>query len=203
MQFQTRKTMNLLMKNLSPSIKGLIISLLTMGIAFAIYFVFLSKPNYYLVDNPTPETYYFKLNNGEEKILSAGQFLKVDLQKGKNNIKVFDQNKTMLYDSAFTVNKARGLLNITNKDYYINNQYYGYGLNRDSLMAAKAGIEIDKKQYLGDVKKTNKLYTEDFYYNLDEDYDKIVKNVAKVESRTKIFRKQDFINYYKNYYNFK
>ena len=195
--------MNLLMKNLSPSIKGLIISLLTMGIAFAIYFVFLSKPNYYLVDNPTPETYYFKLNNGEEKILSAGQFLKVNLDKGKNSIKVFDQNKRMLYDSAFTVNKVRGLLNITNKDYYINNQYYGYGLNRDSLMAAKQGIEIDKKQYLGDVKKTNKLYTEDFYYNLDEDYDKIVKNVAKVESRTKIFRKQDFINYYKNYYNFK
>ena len=195
--------MNLLMKNLSPSIKGLIISLLTMGIAFAIYFVFLSKPNYYLVDNPTPETYYFKLNNGEEKILSAGQFLKVNLDKGKNSIKVFDQNKRMLYDSAFTVNKVRGLLNITNKDYYINNQYYGYGLNRDSLMAAKPGIEIDKKQYLGDVKKTNKLYTEDFYYNLDEDYDKIVKNVAKVESRTKNFRKQDFINYYKNYYNFK
>ena len=195
--------MNLLMKNLSPSIKGLIISLLTMGIAFAIYFVFLSKPNYYLVDNPTPETYYFKLNNGEEKILSAGQFLKVNLDKGKNSIKVFDQNKRMLYDSAFTVNKVRGLLNITNKDYYINNQYYGYGLNRDSLMAAKPGIEIDKKQYLGDVKKTNKLYTEDFYYNLDEDYDKIVKNVAKVESRTKMFRKQDFINYYKNYYNFK
>ena len=191
------------MKNLSPSIKGLIISLLTMGIAFAIYFVFLSKPNYYLVDNPTPETYYFKLNNGEEKILSAGQFLKVNLDKGKNSIKVFDQNKRMLYDSAFTVNKVRGLLNITNKDYYINNQYYGYGLNRDSLMSAKPGIEIDKKQYLGDVKKTNKLYSEDFYYNLDEDYDKIVKNVAKVESRTKIFRKQDFINYYKNYYNFK
>ena len=191
------------MKNLSPSIKGLIISLLTMGIAFAIYFVFLSKPNYYLVDNPTPETYYFKLNNGEEKILSAGQFLKVNLDKGKNSIKVFDQNKRMLYDSAFTVNKVRGLLNITNKDYYINNQYYGYGLNRDSLMSAKPGIEIDKKQYLGDVKKTNKLYSEDFYYNVDEDYDKIVKNVAKVESRTKIFRKQDFINYYKNYYNFK
>lgn len=194
--------MNLLMKNLSPSIKGLIISLLTMGIAFAIYFLFLAKPNYYLVDNPTPETYYFKINNGEEKILSAGQYLKVDLNKGKNSIKVFDQNKTMLYDSAFTVNKVRGLLNITNKDYYINNQYYGYGLNRDSLMASKSGIEIDKKHYLGDVTKTNKLYTEDFYYNLDEEYDKIVKHVAKVESRTKIFRKQDFINYYKNYYNF-
>jgi len=191
------------MKNLSASVKGLIFSLLAMGFAFAIYFLFLAKPNYYLVDNPTPETYYFKINNGRENILSAGQYLKVDLNKGKNKIQVFDQNKKMIYDSTFTVEKVRGLINITNKDYYINNQYYGYGLNKDSLMATKPGIEIDKKQYLGDVKKTNKLYIEDFYYNLDEDYDRVIKNVAKVESRSKIFRKQDFINYYNNYYNFK
>ena len=191
------------MKNLSASTKGLIFSLLAMGFAFAIYFLFLAKPNYYLVDNPTPETFYFKVNNGEEKILSAGQYLKVDLNKGKNSIQVFDQNKQLLYDSAFTVNKVRGLLNITNKDYYINNQYYGYGLNRDSLMASKPGIEIEKKLYLGDVKKMNKLYSEDFYYNLDEDYDRVIKNVAKIESRSKIFRKQDFINYYNNYYKFK
>lgn len=191
------------MKNLSASVKGLIFSLLAMGFAFAIYFLFLAKPNYYLVDNPTPETYYFKINNGRENILSAGQYLKVDLNKGKNKIQVFDQNKKMIYDSAFTVEKVRGLINITNKDYYINNQYYGYGLNKDSLMATKPGIEIDKKQYLGDVRKTNKLYIEDFYYNLDEEYDRVIKNVAKVESRSKIFRKQDFINYYNNYYNFK
>jgi len=188
------------MKNLSPSTKGLILSLLAMGFAFAIYFLFLAKPNYYIVDNPTPETYYFKVNNGEENVLSAGQYLKVDLNKGKNSIKVFDQNKKMIYDSAFTVDKVRGLINITHKDYYINNQYYGYGLNKDSLIASQPGIEIDKKQYLGDVKKTNKLYSEDFYYNLDEDYDRVIKNVAKTESRSKIFRKQDFINYYKNYY---
>jgi hypothetical protein len=191
------------MKNLSASTKGLIFSLLAMGFAFAIYFLFLAKPNYYLVDNPTPETYYFKVNNGEEKVLSAGQYLKIDLNKGKNKIQVFDQNKQMLYDSAFTVNKVRGLLNITHKDYYINNQYYGYGLNKDSLMATKPGLEIDKKLYLGDVKKMNKLYSEDFYYNLDEDYDRVIKNVAKIESRSKVFRKQDFINYYNNYYKFK
>lgn len=190
------------MKNLSASVKGLIFSLLAMGFAFAIYFLFLAKPNYYLVDNPTPETYYFKINNGEEKILSAGQYLKVNLNPGKNSIKVFDQNRKSLYDSAFNVKKSRGLLNITHKDYYINTQYYGYGLNKDSLLASKPGIEIDSKQYLGDVKKFNRLYSEDFYYNLDEDYDKIIKNVAKVESRSKIFRKQDFINYYKNYYQF-
>lgn len=191
------------MKNLSASTKGLIFSLLAMGFAFAIYFLFLAKKNYYLVDNPTPETFYFKINNGSQNILSAGQYVKVDLYKGKNKIAVFDQNKKLLYDSAFTVSKIRGLLNIANKDYYVNHQYYGYGLNKDSLMAAKPGIEIDKKHYLGDVKKINKLYTEDFYYNLDEEYDRVIKNVAKVESRSKIFRKQDFINYYNNYYKFK
>ena len=191
------------MKNLSASTKGLLFSLLAMGLAFAIYFLFLAKRNYYLVDNPTPETFYFKINNGSQNILSAGQYLKVDLNKGKNNIQVFDQDKKMIYDSAFTVSKVRGLLNIANKDYYVNNQYYGYGLNKDSLIAAKPGIEIDKKHYLGDVKKINKLYTEDFYFNLDEEYDPVVKNVAKVESRAKIFRKQDFINYYNHYYQLK
>ena len=190
------------MKKLSAPLKGLIISLLAMIFAFAMYFLFLAKPNYYLVDNPTPETYYFRINNGEERILSAGQYLKVDLNKGKNAIKVFDQHKKMLYDSAFSVEKVRGLINITHQDYYINTQYYGYGINKDSLISATKGIDIDNKHYLGDIKKTNKLYNEDFYYNLDEDYDKIVKNVAKTESRSKIFRKQDFINYCKNYYKF-
>ncbi|RRQ46519.1 hypothetical protein [Chryseobacterium sp. SC28] len=188
------------MKNLSASTKGLIFSILITVLAFAIYFLFLAKRNYYLVDNPTPETYYFKINNGEENVLSAGQYLKVDLKKGTNTIKVFDQNKKMMYDSAFVVHKDRGLLNIAGEDYYVNTQYYGYGLNKDSLIAALPGIEIDRKHYLGDVKKINKLYTEDFYYNLDEEYDRVIKNVAKVESRSKIFRKQDFINYYKSYY---
>ncbi|MCG2793349.1 MAG: hypothetical protein L6262_07385 [Weeksellaceae bacterium] len=190
------------MKNLSASTKGLIFSVLAMILAFAIYFLFLAKRNYYLVDNPTPETFYFTINNDAENVLSAGQYLKVDLKKGKNSIKVFDRSKKMIYDSTFYVQKPRGLLNITGQDYFVNTQYYGYGLNKDSLIAAKPGIEIDKKHYLGDVQKINKLYTEDFYYNLDEEYDRVIKNVAKVESRPKIFRKQDFINYYNSYYKF-
>lgn len=190
------------MKNLSAPVKGFIFSLLAVFFAFGIYFLLLAKPNYYLVDNPTPNTYYFRINNGEENILSSGQYVKVNLGKGKNSIKVFDHNKNLLYDSAFTVNKIRGLLNITGKDYYINNQYYGYGINKDSLIATTKGVDIDNKHYVGDVKKVNKLYTEDFYYNLDENYDHIVKNIAQTESRTKIYRKQDFINYYNNYYKF-
>lgn len=163
---------------------------------------FWQKKNYYLVDNPTPDTFYFRINNGKENIISGGQYVQVDLQKGKNSIKVFDQNKKMLYDSAFDVNKIRGLINIAHKDYYINDQYYGYNLKKDSLLLALDKTMIDGKPYFGGARHFNKLYTEDFYYNIDEDYDQLIKNIQKVESRSKIFRKQDYLNYYKEYYKF-
>src|SRR5688500_18886622 len=113
------------MKN-NSSLKGLLIAAVAFIVAFGIYFLFLAKKNYYVVDNPTPNTYYFKINNGSEGIISAGQYVHVDLNKGKNSIQVFDQNKKMLYDSAFEVNKLRGLINISHQDYYVNDQYYGY-----------------------------------------------------------------------------
>ena len=189
------------MKN-NPALKGFIFSALTIGLAFGIYFLFLAKKNYYLVDNPTPETYYFKINNGKENIISAGQFVEVSLNKGENAIKVMDSKKNLLYDSAFTVKKIRGIVNIAHQDYYINTQYYGYGINKDSLLLALGTTAIDGKTIYGKPKLFNGLYSEDFYYNIDEDYDKVVKNIQKVESRTKIFRKQDFLNYHKEYYKF-
>ena len=187
---------------ISPATKGLIISVIAVLFAFGVYFLFLAKKNYYLVDNPTGETYYFRLNKGDEKIIAAGQMLKVNLNKGKNAIQVFDAKKDLLYDSAFVVNKNRGLVNIAHQDYYINEQFYGYGLNKDSLITARKSTIIDGKKFVNEPKHFNKLYTDDFYYNIDEDYDKVVKNVQKVESRTKIFRKVDFLNYYKEYYKF-
>lgn len=189
------------MKN-NPSLKGLLVAISIFVIAFAIYFLFLAKKNYYLVDNPTPKTFYFKINNGSESIITSGQFVQVDLKKGKNSIKVFDENKKLMYDSAFNVNKIRGLINIAHENYYINRQYYGYNLKKDSLLLALDKTKIDGKPYFGGAKHFNKLYTDDFYYNIDEDYDKMIKNIDKVESRSKIFRKQDYLNYYKEYYKF-
>ncbi len=186
----------------NPALAGLIFSILGAAFAFGIYFLFLAKKNYYLVDNPTPKTYYFKINNGEENIISAGQYLKVNLNKGKNNIKVFDEQKKPLYDSAFNVNKIRGLINITHSDYYIHEQFYGYNLKKDSILLSQNKTIIDGKEYYGGAKRFNKLYTDDFYYNVDEEYDKVIKNIQQVESRSKIFRKQDFLNYYNEYYKF-
>lgn len=182
--------------------KGLIIAVISVLLAFGVYFMFLSKKNYYLVDNPTDHTFYFKINGGPQNTITAGQKFQVDLRKGINKVAVFDASKKPLYDSAFKVTIDRGLLNIAHQDYYINEQFYGYGLNKDSLIAARKATVIDGKNYLNDPKKFNSLYSEGFYYNVDEDYDKVIKNVQKVESRTKIFRKQDFLNYYKEYYQF-
>ena len=189
------------MKN-NPALKGFIFALLAAIASFGVYFVFLAKKNYFVVDNPTASTYYFKINKGEEKIITSGQSVPVDLSKGKNDIQVFDDHKKLIYDSAFEVNKLRGLINIGHQDYYINEQYYGYNLNKDSLLMALGQTKIDGKNYLGAPKLFNKLYTEDFYYNVDEDYDKVIKNIQKVENRSKIFRKQDYLNYYKEYYKF-
>jgi hypothetical protein len=58
------------------------------------------------------------------------------------------------------------------------------------------------KDYYGAPKHFNRLYTDDFYYNVDEDYDKVIKNIQDIESRTKIFRKDDFFNYYRENYGF-
>jgi hypothetical protein len=68
----------------------------------------LAKKNEYLVDNPTSNTYYFKINNGEENIITSGQHVKVELNRGeKNDIKVFDAQKKLLFDSAFKVTQYR------------------------------------------------------------------------------------------------
>ena len=126
----------------------------------------------------------------------------MELNKGQNSIQVFDQNKKLLYDSAFTVKNQRGLLNIAHQDYYIHTQYYGYDIDKDSLLMALGTTTIEGEKYFGAPKHFNTLYTEDFYYNVNENYDRIIKNIQKTETRTKIFRKEDFLNYYKEYYQF-
>ena len=84
------------MKKNAPLI-GFLSAFGVMLLAFIIYFLFLAKKNEYLLDNPTSKTFYFKINNGDEKIITAGQYVKVDLNRGKKNeIKVFDEQKCLV-----------------------------------------------------------------------------------------------------------
>lgn len=187
---------------LSAAQKGLLWSLGFMVLAFFIYYQFLRKKNYYVADNPTDHTYYLQINNEQKKIIAAGQSLHIDLSQGKNRFKIFQPENQLLKDTVVEVKKSRGLINLAAKPYYIYRQYYGYNLNKDSLLLTQDQISIDGKKYFGGAKEFTGTYTEDFYYNVDEDFDKVIKNIDKVESRTKIFRKQDFINYYNTIYKF-
>ena len=106
------------MKN-NAAVRGFVISVLAVVFAFGVYFLFLAKKNYYLVDNPSQNNYYFKINNGEENIVAAVQSVKVNMQKGANKIAVFDAEKKLLFDSTFQVKKLRGFLNIAHEVFYI------------------------------------------------------------------------------------
>ena len=185
--------------NLSAPTKGLLWSLLSFGMAFGIYFLFLKKENSYLADNASLQTMYLSINGGAVLSVAPQQSIKVNLNKGKNQVKLLDEQQKPVFDTTFEVHKTRGLLNLAKVDYYINRQYYGYNVNKDSVFLISK-TQIDGKLYQGDVQKTKAFYSEKFYYNLDEDYDPIIKNIDKLESRSKIFRKTDFINYYKQYY---
>lgn len=185
----------------NPSLVGFLIALVAVLLAFGAYFLWLKKENVYLVDNPTGKTFYFSMNGQAEQIIAAGQYVKVPLSQGKNAIRVLDEAKKPYFDTVFYIKGPRGLINITHSPYIINTQYYGYDVNKDSLLRALPAMELEGKTYFGGPRKFSGGYTEDFYYNVHEQYDQIVKNVQKTESRTKIFRKNDFINYYNAYYN--
>ena len=50
-------------------------------------FLFLAKKNEYLVDNPTTKTFYFKrLITAKKKIITSGQFVKVDLNEKQKTV---------------------------------------------------------------------------------------------------------------------
>ena len=82
---------------LSPSTKGLLFAVISVVAAFGIYFLFLAKKNYYLVDNPTGNTYYFKINGGEERIIPSGQYFQVNLNKGRNSIQAVSYTHLDVY----------------------------------------------------------------------------------------------------------
>jgi hypothetical protein len=52
----------------NAALKGFIISILMVVFAFGVYFLFLAEKNYYLIDNPSQNSYYFKIM-GRKKLL--------------------------------------------------------------------------------------------------------------------------------------
>ena len=61
---------------------------------------------------------------------------------------------------------------------------------KESIVTAL--MEIENKKIVSQEKE--------IIEEVSKDYDKIIKNIDKLESRTKIYRKEDFKNFYKENY---
>lgn len=185
---------------MNKSLLGFIIAVVFFGLAFWVYDFFLKKNEYFLMDNPTSESVSVRWN--EQKItLPAYQFVNVNFKNGRNRLQVLFKD-SIIVDTLISIqNPKRFLLNPTRSEYIIFTQYYGYVPNKDSLLKSHQ-TKVDEKLYFGEIIKTKSLFIKDFYYNINEDFDKIIRNIDSIERRKKIFRKEQFKNYYRETYNY-
>ncbi|QTV05993.1 hypothetical protein [Faecalibacter bovis] len=177
----------------NPSLIGLLMILAILGVIVLVYNFVLSKPDGYVIDNPSDQTISLKIDETAYTI-APQQYVRIDLEKGKHTVK-YDINGKKV-DTLIQIRRASGLFNPIRKDYYVFTRPYGHRENVDSIFASR-NIAIDNKAYLGLITKEEGLYIEDFYYNLDQDYPRIfLKSGEKKTDLSKIFNKEDFKQFY-------
>ncbi|MDR1877261.1 MAG: hypothetical protein LBQ84_06520 [Flavobacteriaceae bacterium] len=183
----------------NSSLRGLLVAISLCVISVLIYKFFIEKNDEFLLDNPTEDTINV-IFNGENYLLASGQTLKVSVHQGKNTISSVSgkDGKAILKDTFFTLEKTnRGLINPTGSTYYTFRRYYGHIKNIDSLYKANKTI-IGGKEYVGEIKEYKDLVLQDFYFNVNEDFPKVINKVDTMESRVKLFRKTQFLEFYQS-----
>jgi len=177
----------------NPSLIGFLLILGALGVIVLVYNLFLSKKDGYVIDNPSDKTINIVIDK-ENYTIAPQQFVRLDLQKGKRKFQYEFNGKKI--DTVIEIRRASGLINPTLTDYYIFTRPYGNRPNKDSIFTSQH-IAIDNKAYLGIITKAQNLYIEDFYYNLDQNYPKLfIRNDEKKTDLSKIFRKEDFKQFY-------
>lgn len=176
----------------NPTIAGLVLTIVIIIVCYAIYNLFLAKKDSYLIANPSEEMLQINIDNESYKI-APNQITEIKLTPGKHAIKFNYKGKDT--DTVFEVKYYNGLINPTRSDYYIFARPYGAGRNRDSLFTSQT-LSIDNKVYYGNIKHSNELYIQGFYYNLDQDYPKFFIKKDIPTDPTKIFSKEEFKQFY-------
>ncbi|PQL95828.1 hypothetical protein [Apibacter adventoris] len=178
------------------SLIGLLIALLICAFSVLWYKFFLENKDEFLLDNPTSEKITVVLN-GKKYILGSGQTLSVSIKKGKNTISSIAENGTiLLQDTTINIqNFTRGLINPARANYYTFRRYYGHIKNLDSLYKAHKTY-IGGKLYVGEIKKYNTVLIQDFYLNINQKYPKIINKTDSIGSRVKLFRENQFLDFY-------
>lgn len=183
--------------NKNAPLYGFIISIVIIIVVYFSYRMFIKNDNEFLLDNPTDQPIEVILNQ-ENYVLAPRQSVVIVLNEGKNYISSTSLKKVILKDTFFIANPkkdVRGVVNPTHSTYYSFKKYYGALAKVDSLYKAHSSM-IDNKLYYGDIKEYHNLYINEFYSNINQDFPKIIKKVDSIETRTKLFRKSQFLEFY-------
>lgn len=180
------------------SLQGLCIAISIGLISFFIYKIYIEKNDEFLLDNPSNDEIKVILN-GKSYLLAAGQSLSIPVISGKNTISSQDiHGKSILKDTFFVITKnTRGLINPSLSTYFTFRRYYGHIKNMNSLYQAHRR-KIDGKEFMGEINEYSQLIIQDFYYNINQNFPKIINKVDSIESRVKLFRKNQFLEFYRS-----
>lgn len=179
----------------NPSLIGLLIICGLIAFILLFYNTFLNKKDGYVIDNPSKKTINIKIND-KNYTIAPQQNARIELPKGKTKISYTFNNKNT--DTIIDIVRSSGLINPTLQDYYTFTRPYGVRKNKDSIFLSK-NIAIDNQIYHGIIEKSSKLYIENFYYNLDQDYPRVFIKSGSSDKNTdlsKIFNKENFKQFY-------
>ena len=187
------------MKKLSPNLLGFIIAVLICVVSLWIYFAFIQKKSYQLIDNPGENNLVVTVDE-RELLIGPKQQVEIELNPGIHTIKAQIENDSVILDATpFKVIKKRGLINPTLSRYYIYGMPYGPNINKDSIFE-NLKTTFQGKTYLGDLQIDSAIYVDEFYYNLNEDFPKVTLKSENDTLRRKVFRENDFKQFYFKYY---
>ncbi len=174
----------------NPTFRGFLFAVIAVIASYGLSQFMNKKKLEYIIDNPTSQKIKVKVDDNSYDI-EPFSFKKIELNIGEhilNNEHKFRRGHIL-----------HGVINPTKSTYYMYKRYYGSVANRDSVFSNAPIINIKNIDYKF-TDTVSSYFIQDFYYNLDEvfpSWTNSQKDSLNIDSRKKIFRKNDFINFYK------
>ncbi|MBX7241761.1 MAG: hypothetical protein K1X92_08425 [Bacteroidia bacterium] len=156
-----------------------------------------SRDNLY-IDNAGKSLRKIEID-GQTFAMEPGSAMILKANKGTHKIKIMDENKTVLKDTVFTLNKG-GLINLSNSRYVIWKDLYGDQIYRTTKLSEKQ-IEYGNWIFKGDFTEldSTKIFTEKTWdFDPDQPFpkDRIgwdLPNGEKYIIKSKLYRLEDFV----------
>lgn len=169
---------------------GLMIAVLVVIFSYVVSHFMNQKELEFIIDNPTSEKISVQIDD-QNHVIEAHSFKIIGLETGEHTL---NGEHKFIYDFIH-----QGVLNPTRSTYYIYKRFYGSVAKKDSVFQNAPVLKIADKEYRF-TDTISAYFIQDFYYNLNEnfpDWTNSQKDSLKIDSRKKIFRKEDFEVFYK------